>query len=144
MESFSLNGCIINFLISLESGILQTFVDHTRTHTQTLQIYELELQRWVHTFVKGCESVHRMSWMGWIPSQRGVKLLCLLRCVIIPVAIAHLDQSQHCRVIPGSMSLPVLEKRGDIILGGLFSLHDMVVEPNLSFTSTPPPTQCTR
>ncbi|KAM8769884.1 extracellular calcium-sensing receptor-like [Acanthopagrus schlegelii] len=42
------------------------------------------------------------------------------------------------------MSLPVLEKNGDIILGGLFSLHDMVVEPSLSFTSTPPPTQCTR
>ncbi|KAF1394143.1 hypothetical protein PFLUV_G00023460 [Perca fluviatilis] len=42
------------------------------------------------------------------------------------------------------MSLPVLEKKGDIILGGLFSLHDMVVEPSLSFTSTPPPAQCTR
>ncbi|XP_045929944.1 extracellular calcium-sensing receptor-like [Micropterus dolomieu] len=42
------------------------------------------------------------------------------------------------------MSLPVLEKKGDIILGGLFSLHDMVVEPSLSFTSTPPPIQCTR
>ncbi|XP_071352920.1 extracellular calcium-sensing receptor-like [Trachinotus anak] len=42
------------------------------------------------------------------------------------------------------MSLPVLNKKGDIILGGLFSLHDMVVEPSLSFTSRPPPTQCTR
>ncbi|KAM9852837.1 extracellular calcium-sensing receptor-like [Aulostomus maculatus] len=42
------------------------------------------------------------------------------------------------------MSLPALEKKGDIILGGLFSLHDMVEEPHLSFTSTPPPTQCTR
>ncbi|KAM6933286.1 extracellular calcium-sensing receptor-like [Xenentodon cancila] len=42
------------------------------------------------------------------------------------------------------MSLPVLEKKGDIILGGLFSLHDMVAEPNLSFTSPPPPTKCTR
>ncbi|KAM3615401.1 uncharacterized protein V6R79_001642 [Siganus canaliculatus] len=47
-------------------------------------------------------------------------------------------------MIPGSLSLPVLEKAGDIILGGLFSLHDMVVEPSLSFTSKPPPTQCTR
>uniref|UniRef100_A0A671U918 Olfactory receptor C family, w1 n=1 Tax=Sparus aurata TaxID=8175 RepID=A0A671U918_SPAAU len=52
--------------------------------------------------------------------------------------------SQQCKVIPGSMSLPVLQKNGDIILGGLFSLHDMVVEPCLSFTSKPPPTQCTR
>ncbi|XP_041851303.1 extracellular calcium-sensing receptor-like [Melanotaenia boesemani] len=42
------------------------------------------------------------------------------------------------------MSLPVLEKKGDIMLGGLFSLHDTVVEPSLSFTSSPPPTQCSR
>uniref|UniRef100_A0A3B4XZG4 Extracellular calcium-sensing receptor-like n=1 Tax=Seriola lalandi dorsalis TaxID=1841481 RepID=A0A3B4XZG4_SERLL len=51
---------------------------------------------------------------------------------------------QQCKIIPGSMPLPVLKRKGDIILGGLFSLHDMVVEPSLSFTSTPPPTQCTR
>uniref|UniRef100_A0A3B4FKN3 Extracellular calcium-sensing receptor-like n=1 Tax=Pundamilia nyererei TaxID=303518 RepID=A0A3B4FKN3_9CICH len=50
----------------------------------------------------------------------------------------------QCEIIPGTMSLPALEKKGDIILGGLFSLHDMVVEPSLSFTSTPPSTQCTR
>ncbi|XP_069562552.1 extracellular calcium-sensing receptor-like [Brachyistius frenatus] len=42
------------------------------------------------------------------------------------------------------MSLPVLEKKGDMVLGGLFSLHDTVAEPSLTFTSTPPPTQCTR
>ncbi|KAF3847620.1 hypothetical protein F7725_020648 [Dissostichus mawsoni] len=42
------------------------------------------------------------------------------------------------------MSLPVLQKKGDIILGGLFSLHDMVMEPSLSFTSKPPPAHCTR
>ncbi|XP_070825771.1 extracellular calcium-sensing receptor-like [Chaetodon trifascialis] len=57
---------------------------------------------------------------------------------------SHQDQSHKCKIIPGSLSLPVLEKKGDIILGGLFSLHDMVVEPRLSFISTPPPTQCTR
>lgn len=42
------------------------------------------------------------------------------------------------------MALRVLEKKGDITLGGLFSLHDMVVEHSLSYTSTPPPTKCTR
>ncbi|XP_068613888.1 extracellular calcium-sensing receptor-like [Brachionichthys hirsutus] len=42
------------------------------------------------------------------------------------------------------MSLPVLEKKGDIMLGGLFSLHDMVVEPSLSFTTVTPKTQCTK
>ncbi|XP_067364263.1 extracellular calcium-sensing receptor-like [Channa argus] len=54
------------------------------------------------------------------------------------------DQSQQCKIIPGSGFLPVLEKKGNITLGGLFSLHDMVVEPSLSFMSKPPPTQCTR
>uniref|UniRef100_A0A672YXP0 G-protein coupled receptors family 3 profile domain-containing protein n=1 Tax=Sphaeramia orbicularis TaxID=375764 RepID=A0A672YXP0_9TELE len=53
-------------------------------------------------------------------------------------------EAEQCEMIPGSMSLPVLEKKGDITLGGLFSLHDMVIEPSLSFTLTPPPTQCTR
>ncbi|XP_061917826.1 extracellular calcium-sensing receptor-like [Entelurus aequoreus] len=53
-------------------------------------------------------------------------------------------RSNIVTVIPGSMSLPVLEKEGDIVLGGLFSLHDMVVEPSMTYTSKPPPTQCTR
>ncbi|XP_077396319.1 extracellular calcium-sensing receptor-like [Festucalex cinctus] len=57
---------------------------------------------------------------------------------------SYQDQTQLCDVIPGSMRLPVLGKKGDIVLGGLFSLHDMVVEPSLTFTSRPPPTQCTR
>ncbi|KAM8854553.1 extracellular calcium-sensing receptor-like [Synchiropus picturatus] len=42
------------------------------------------------------------------------------------------------------MPLPVLEKEGDVVLGGLFSLHDTVVEPSFSFTHKPPATQCTR
>lgn len=71
-------------------------------------------------------------------------LWSLLWCVILPTTISYQDQGQHCRIIPGSMSLPALEKNGDIILGGLFSLRDMVVEPNLSFTMTPPAIQCTR
>ncbi|XP_017280173.1 extracellular calcium-sensing receptor-like [Kryptolebias marmoratus] len=54
------------------------------------------------------------------------------------------DQSPKCQLISSATSLPVLEKRGDIMLGGLFSLHDTVVEHNLSFTSQPPSTKCTR
>uniref|UniRef100_A0A3Q3KDM4 G-protein coupled receptors family 3 profile domain-containing protein n=1 Tax=Monopterus albus TaxID=43700 RepID=A0A3Q3KDM4_MONAL len=58
--------------------------------------------------------------------------------------IRLLYQSQQCKIIPGSMPLTMLEKKGNITLGGLFSLHDMVAEPSLSFNSTPPPLQCTR
>ncbi|XP_060928482.1 extracellular calcium-sensing receptor-like [Limanda limanda] len=70
-----------------------------------------------------------------------IVLLGLLGFGILPT---HQDQNPKCEIIPGSMPLPVLEKRGDITLGGLFSLHDMVVEHSLSYTSTPPRTQCTR
>lgn len=109
-------------------------------------VYELELRLWSCTRLYCAASVYPEERMSSISSQRGVEsvFVSLLLCLINPVAMSHPDQSQHCRVIPGSMSLPVLEKKGDIILGGLFSVHDMVVEPNLSFTFTPPPTQCMR
>ncbi|KAK2847341.1 hypothetical protein Q5P01_010340 [Channa striata] len=67
----------------------------------------------------------------------------LLWCGTFPYSCQQ-DQSQQCKIIPGSGFLPVLEKKGNITLGGLFSLHDMVVEQSLSFMSKPPPTQCTR
>ncbi|XP_045067477.1 extracellular calcium-sensing receptor-like [Coregonus clupeaformis] len=35
------------------------------------------------------------------------------------------------------------EREGDVMLGGLFSLHDMVLEPDLSFNSKPAATRCT-
>lgn len=57
---------------------------------------------------------------------------------------SYQNQSPECELISGATPLPVLEKQGDIVLGGLFSLHDMVVEENLSFTSQPSPTKCTR
>lgn len=144
-DFLTLSGCIINFLIfswwiwHVASILDKFFFQHCWT----------ELQLWAQTFALCCKSVHlkeRMTLMGSIPLQGSIKItfLSLLWCVIIPTATSHWDQSQHCRVIPVSLTLPVLEKRGDIILGGLFSLHDRVVEPNLSFTSTPAPTQCTQ
>ncbi|XP_046907848.1 extracellular calcium-sensing receptor-like [Hypomesus transpacificus] len=41
------------------------------------------------------------------------------------------------------MSMPVLQRPGNITLGGLFSLHDAVLETDLSFTTLPAAMRCT-
>ncbi|KAJ8410723.1 hypothetical protein AAFF_G00186800 [Aldrovandia affinis] len=54
-----------------------------------------------------------------------------------------LEQRQACRPISRRASpLPALVREGDITLGGLFSLHDSVLEPDLSFTAEPNATLC--
>lgn len=55
----------------------------------------------------------------------------------------HQTQAQQCSLIPGSMSMPVLQRPGNITLGGLFSLHDAVLETDLSFTTLPAAMRCT-
>nr|XP_015806573.2 extracellular calcium-sensing receptor [Nothobranchius furzeri] len=57
---------------------------------------------------------------------------------------SHQDQNPQCQIISSALPLPVLQRNGDIILGGLFSLHDAVSVHNPSFTSQPPPAKCTR
>uniref|UniRef100_A0A3B4CAI3 G-protein coupled receptors family 3 profile domain-containing protein n=1 Tax=Pygocentrus nattereri TaxID=42514 RepID=A0A3B4CAI3_PYGNA len=69
-------------------------------------------------------------------------------CLCAPVAFlctlisAQLLQQQTCRLIRPSR-LPTVAKEGNITLGALFSLHDAVLESELSFTSQPEPAQCT-
>lgn len=78
------------------------------------------------------------------PLRTTQSVLLILLCLGILPLISLQEDTEECKIIPGSMSLPVLQKEGDIILGGLFSLHDMVTEPSLSFGSAPSPTLCTR
>lgn len=88
--------------------------------------------------------VFRTRSVGPVNLLKGTQFLGLVLFVIFPSTISHQDRNRHCNTVPRSMSLPVLEKEGNIVLGGLFSLHDMVLEPTLSFTSTPPTKECTR
>ncbi|XP_072320255.1 extracellular calcium-sensing receptor-like [Eucyclogobius newberryi] len=71
------------------------------------------------------------------------KLLALIVGVLLHNSLQQ-ESEDVCRIIPGSMSLPVLQKEGDVVLGGLFSLHDKVLEQSLTFQSAPAPTQCTQ
>ncbi|KAL6479471.1 hypothetical protein MHYP_G00129040 [Metynnis hypsauchen] len=69
-------------------------------------------------------------------------------CLCAPVVFlytlisAQLLQQQTCQLIRPSR-LPTVAKEGNITLGALFSLHDAVLESELSFTSQPEPAQCT-
>ncbi|GAA6085819.1 extracellular calcium-sensing receptor-like, partial [Tachysurus ichikawai] len=56
---------------------------------------------------------------------------------------SQLLQQQACRLISGPSHLPVVSRRGNITLGGLFSLHDAMMEARLSFSSQPKSAQCT-
>ncbi|XP_072550600.1 extracellular calcium-sensing receptor-like [Salminus brasiliensis] len=74
--------------------------------------------------------------------------VCVYVCVCAPVAFLctlispQLLQQQACRLIRPA-SLPAVVKEGNITLGALFSLHDAVLESQLTFTSQPEPAQCT-
>lgn len=62
--------------------------------------------------------------------------------VICSAALWASCRQQSCQPIAGHSSLGALEQEGDITLGGLFSLHDSVLEPDLTFGSRPAPTRC--
>nr|XP_023677070.1 extracellular calcium-sensing receptor-like [Paramormyrops kingsleyae] len=76
-------------------------------------------------------------WHG-APTMRAYTLL---RVICSAVFWASCRQ-QSCQPIAGHSSLGSLEQEGDVTLGGLFSLHDSVREPDLTFGSRPAPTSC--
>ncbi|XP_043975211.1 extracellular calcium-sensing receptor-like isoform X1 [Gambusia affinis] len=84
----------------------------------------------------------KLFWMGVIPTRRTRFVFLSFVLNLLFPCNSSTDLSLQCRMIPNTM--PVLEKKGDIVLGGLFSLHDMVEEQSLPFTSQPPKRKCTR
>ncbi|KAM4590237.1 extracellular calcium-sensing receptor-like [Fundulus diaphanus] len=44
----------------------------------------------------------------------------------------------------GSREIPLMSKKGDIIIGGAFSLHSQISKPLLSWTGSPEPLMCSR
>lgn len=78
-----------------------------------------------------------------------MQLMGVYACVCVPVAFlstlisSQLLQQQACRLISGPSHLPAVVREGNITLGGLFSLHDAMMEARLSFNSQPESPQCT-
>lgn len=78
-----------------------------------------------------------------------MQLMGVYACVCVPVAFlsilisSQLLQQQTCRLISDPSHLPMVAREGNITLGGLFSLHDAMMEARLSFNSQPESPQCT-
>ncbi|KAK2847343.1 hypothetical protein Q5P01_010342 [Channa striata] len=53
------------------------------------------------------------------------------------------EDSALCEML-GNPEFPLLSKEGDIIIGGVFSIHSQISKPPLSFTDTPEPLMCSR
>uniref|UniRef100_A0AAQ5ZRW0 G-protein coupled receptors family 3 profile domain-containing protein n=1 Tax=Amphiprion ocellaris TaxID=80972 RepID=A0AAQ5ZRW0_AMPOC len=53
------------------------------------------------------------------------------------------EDSPLCEML-GRPEFPLLSKKGDITIGGAFSIHSQISKPSLSFTDNPEPLTCSR
>ncbi|XP_067364257.1 extracellular calcium-sensing receptor-like [Channa argus] len=67
----------------------------------------------------------------------------MLLFVLFMGAIGAEEDPALCKML-GSPEFPLLSKEGDIIIGGVFSIHSQISKPPLSFTDTPEPIKCSR
>lgn len=78
-----------------------------------------------------------------------MKLMGVCACVCVLVAFfstlvsSQVLQHEACQLISGPSHLPTVAREGNITLGGLFSLHDAMIETRVSLNSQPEPAKCT-
>ena len=58
-------------------------------------------------------------------------------------AIEAQSKAPLCTIL-GSPESPLLSKEGDVTIGGAFSIHSKITQPQLSFTDTPSRLTCSR
>uniref|UniRef100_A0A3Q2CHW8 Olfactory receptor C family, h1 n=1 Tax=Cyprinodon variegatus TaxID=28743 RepID=A0A3Q2CHW8_CYPVA len=66
----------------------------------------------------------------------------MLIFVVITGRLAQ-DEAAFCEML-GSREVPLMSKKGDIIIGGAFSLHSQISKPSLSWNASPEPLICSR
>lgn len=52
-------------------------------------------------------------------------------------------EAPFCQIL-GSLEFPLLSKEGDVMIGGAFSIHSKITQPQLSFTEKPTRLTCSR
>ncbi|XP_023155576.3 extracellular calcium-sensing receptor [Amphiprion ocellaris] len=75
-------------------------------------------------------------------------MCCCIREMLLFVAVlgafrAQQEDSPLCEML-GRPEFPLLSKKGDITIGGAFSIHSQISKPSLSFTDNPEPLTCSR
>lgn len=53
------------------------------------------------------------------------------------------EETSFCQIL-GSPEFSLLYKEGDVMIGGAFSIHSKITQPQLSFTEKPTPLECSR
>ncbi|XP_069004362.1 extracellular calcium-sensing receptor-like [Embiotoca jacksoni] len=67
----------------------------------------------------------------------------MLLLVLVMGAFTAEEDTALCEML-GSTEFPLLSEKGDITIGGAFSIHSQISKPSLSLTDTPQPLKCSR
>lgn len=70
-------------------------------------------------------------------------MCAMLLFVLVKGAFAAEEDAVPCEML-GSPEFPLLSKKGDITIGGAFSIHSQISKPSLSLTDPPETLTCSR